>query len=175
MPVMDGFEMIRQFRRSPALQHIIIIVTSASAFSKDATQSIETGGNDFLPKPIHFDSLLTKIEKHLDIEWIYEELNPHQINYEANTLHRLLKFDPINTNPNFDNTFMVSPSSAEMEILFDLVMQGNINGLAKRAAILQEQDLDLVPFATELQKLATEFQIKKIKEFIDFYRGNPHN
>ena len=70
---------------------------------------------------------------------------------------------------------MITPSSEEMEILFDLVMQGNINGLAKRAAILKEQDLDLVPFATELQKLATEFQIKKIKEFINFYRDNPNN
>ena len=136
------------------------------------TQSIETGGNDFLPKPIHFDSLLTKIEKHLDIQWIYEEINPHQINSEANTL---IKLDSIDTNTNFNNTFMITPSSEEMEILFDLVMQGNINGLAKRAAILKEQDLDLVPFATELQKLATEFQIKKIKEFINFYRDNPNN
>ena len=39
----------------------------ASAFSKDENQSIEIGGNDFLPKPIHFDSLLTKVEKHLNI------------------------------------------------------------------------------------------------------------
>ena len=53
-----------------------------------------------------------------------------------------IKLDSIDTNTNFNNTFMITPSSEEMEILFDLVMQGNINGLAKRAAILKEQDLD---------------------------------
>ncbi|MEI6332216.1 MAG: ATP-binding protein [Pseudanabaena sp. ELA645] len=170
MPVMDGFEMIRQFRRSPDLQHIIIIVTSASAFSKDATQSIETGGNDFLPKPINFDNLLTKIEMHLDVEWIYEEINLRQVDTRTSSF---LKNDSIGTNVNSNTIPMIAPSADQIEILFDLVMQGNINGLVERAAILQKQDPDLVPFATELQDLASEFQIKKIKELIKFYRNNP--
>jgi PAS domain S-box-containing protein len=172
MPVMDGFEMIRQFRRSPDFQNIIIIVTSASAFSKDATQSIETGGNDFLPKPIHFDSLLTKIQKHLEIEWMYEEINPHQINSQTN---KLLRSESIDTNVKANKISMIAPSAQEIEILFDLVMQGNINGLAERADVLQTQNPDLIPFAIELQNLASEFQIKKIKELIKFYRNNPNN
>ncbi len=171
MPVMDGFEMIRQFRRSPDFQNIIIIVTSASAFNKDVAQSIETGGNDFLPKPIHFDSLLTKIQKHLDIEWIYEEINPYQINSKTN---KLLKSESSDTNVNVNNVPMVVPSLEEIEILFGLVMQGNINGIVERADVLQKQNLDLVPFATELRNLASEFQIKKIKELIKFYRNNPN-
>ena len=174
MPVMDGFEMIRQFRRSPDFQNIIIIVTSASAFSKDATQSIETGGNDFLPKPIRFDNLLTKIEKHLNLEWIYEEINAYPVNTEFNSqTSAYTKLDFIDThiqmnkaalnNVSSTNAPMIAPSSAELEILFDLVMQGNISRVTEQAEILQKQNVELIPFATELQKLAGEFQVKKIR------------
>ena len=183
---MDGFEMIRQFRRSPDFQNIIIIVTSASAFSKDATQSIETGGNDFLPKPIRFDNLLTKIEKHLNLEWIFEEINTYPVNTEFNSqTSAYTKLDfidtPVQTNKSAlnnvlpTNTPMIAPSPEELEILFDLVMQGNISRVAEQATILQNQNVELIPFATELQKLAGEFQVKKIKEMIKFYRNKPNN
>lgn len=165
MPIMDGFEMIRQFRRSPDFQDIVIIVTSASAFSRDESQSLKTGGNDFLPKPIHFDDLLIKIQKYLNIQWIYEEL----------TSASMIDSAKINTNKKNDlanSIILVAPSLEEIELLFDLAMQGNINSLVERVAILKEQDSKLIPFATELQKFADDFQVKKIKEFIKFYRDN---
>ena len=70
---------------------------------------------------------------------------------------------------------MIAPSPEEIEILFDLVMQGNISRVAEQAEILQKQNVELIPFATELQKLAGEFQVKKIKEMIKFYRNQPNN
>ncbi|PZO41683.1 MAG: hypothetical protein DCF19_08970 [Pseudanabaena frigida] len=164
MPVMDGFEMMRRFRRSPDLKNIIIIVTSASAFNKDAIQSLETGGNDFLPKPIHFDVLLTKIEKYLSIEWIYEEVISPNISPSS-------KINSINKNIKVPN-ILIAPPSEEIEILFDLAMQGNINGITERAEILEKQDINFVPFTNEIMRLANEFQIKKIKEFIRSYRVN---
>ena len=151
----------RQIRRSLDLRDIIIIVTSASAFSKDETQSLETGGNDFLPKPIHFDSLLTKIESHLNIQWIFEEItSPPILNEETIIDKSYLPHD----------IALMAPSPEEIEILFDLAMQGNINSIVERAAELEKQDINLAPFATELQKLANEFQIKKIKDLIKSYR-----
>ena len=167
MPVMDGFEMIRQVRRSPDLQDTVIIVTSASVFSKDETKSLETGGNDFLPKPIHYDSLLAKIEKHLGIEWIYEEksLPKRSVLTEIDNIDKSATLNP--------TALLIAPPSEEIEILFDLAMQGNINSIVERAMALELQDIKLLPFATELQKLANEFQIKKIKELIKLYRDNP--
>lgn len=70
---------------------------------------------------------------------------------------------------------MIAPSSEELEILFDLVMQGNISRVAEQATILQNQNVELIPFATELQKLASEFQVKKIREMIKFYRNQTNN
>jgi PAS domain S-box-containing protein len=165
MPVMDGFEMIRQLRRSPDLCNIVIIVTSASVFSKDENQSIEIGGNDFLPKPINFDMLLTTIEKHLHINWLYEELKIPQ-NLESKP-QNLMNQNPINFNGS-----LIAPTNAEIDILFDLVMQGNINSIIEHSIKLEQQDINLAPFARELQKMANDFQIKKIKEFIKSYQTN---
>ncbi len=158
MPVMDGFEMMRHLRRSPALRDIIIIVTSASAFSKDATQSIETGGNDFIAKPVSFDLLLAKIEKHLNLEWIYEDLTTVPINNYG------LANSARSPDQALNNLSMVAPTDEDINILFDLAMQGNINGILEYAIALEAKDDQLVPFAQELQNLANEFKIKQIKE-----------
>jgi PAS domain S-box-containing protein len=163
MPVMDGFEMIRQFRRSPDLSDVVIIVTSASAFSKDENQSLEIGGNDFLPKPINFDILLTKIEKYLNLNWIYEEIKLSQNS-------GFPEISLINEIPVNQKISLIAPPIEEIDILFDLVMQGNINSIIEHSIKLEKQDINLAPFTQELQKMANDFQIKKIKEFIKRYR-----
>jgi|JFJP01.1.fsa_nt_gi PAS domain S-box-containing protein len=166
MPVMDGFEMIRQFRRSPEFSNIVIIVTSASAFSKDEDQSLEMGGDDFLPKPIQFDDLLNKIQKHLTINWIYEEIKSSQNSNLSET-------NLIDVTTIIDNKkIMKAPPIIELEILYDLVMQGNINGIVERSIEIEKLDSDFTPFAQELQKMANDFQIKKIKEFVKSH-SNP--
>jgi PAS domain S-box-containing protein len=160
MPVMDGFEMMRHLRRSPDLRNIVIIVTSASAFSKDATQSIETGGNDFIAKPVSFDLLLAKIEKHLNLEWIYEDLTTNPIgSYGLTSSGR-------SPDPARSDLSMIAPADEDINLLFDLAMQGNINGILDHAIALEQIDNRLIPFARELQSLANEFKIKQIKELI---------
>ncbi|NUN63601.1 PAS domain-containing protein [Pseudanabaena biceps] len=160
MPVMDGFEMIRQFKRSPECQNIIIIVTSASAFNKDATQSLETGGNDFIPKPINFEHLLTKIATHLEIEWIYEEVTLPDLNKPSNLCE-------IEAYQNLEETSsMIVPSVEKVELLLDLAMQGNINSIIEQANQMEQDDVNLSVFADELKTLAGGFQIKKLKNLL---------
>ncbi len=63
LPVMSGFaatEKIRQIR--PDLP---IIAQSAYVNSGEKQRSMEIGCNDFLPKPVSVDKLLTTIEKYL--------------------------------------------------------------------------------------------------------------
>lgn len=167
MPVMDGFEMMRHLRRSPDLCDIIIIVTSASAFSKDATQSLETGGNDFIAKPVSFDLLLAKIEKHLNLEWIYEDITTIPIN------NHCLANSARSPDATISPLSVVVPDDEDINILFDLAMQGNINGILEYAIAIEQKDDQLVPFAKELQNLANEFKIKQIKELVKSLRNKP--
>ncbi|HEY9654562.1 MAG TPA: ATP-binding protein, partial [Crinalium sp.] len=51
MPVMNGFELLKQVRGAKDLQHQKIIVSSASVAQADQQMSLDVGGDDFLAKP----------------------------------------------------------------------------------------------------------------------------
>ena len=74
MPVMDGFEAMRQIRKLPQLQNVVAIGTSASIMEVEKQESLAAGCNVFLPKPIRAEELLNCLQVHLGLEWICEEL-----------------------------------------------------------------------------------------------------
>ncbi|MBF2026882.1 MAG: PAS domain S-box protein [Oscillatoriales cyanobacterium C42_A2020_001] len=151
MPELDGFGLIKQIRDSEMLNHLIIIVSSASVFETDQHRSLEAGGNDFLPKPIQAVELLQKLQKHLKIEWIYEECD-----------------SPVLVESVSDE--LVAPPASELETLYELTMKGNFKGIIKQAALLEEMGQKYRPFAQTLRQLAKEFQDEKILAFIQSYR-----
>ncbi|MDZ7959249.1 MAG: ATP-binding protein [Aulosira sp. DedQUE10] len=159
MPVMDGFELTRRLRKMPEFQDLAIIVSSASVFESDEHKSIGVGADDFLPKPVHMEDLFLKLQHYLQIEWIYESLQ------EKQTL------EVTSVNPKIlDNQLIVIPPE-EVEQLFELAMRGNIKGIREQAEKLKQLDEKFIPFAQELLQLAKSFQIDKIREFIQVYRG----
>jgi len=78
MPVMDGYEAAKEIRareqrdRSSDSSTIIIALT-ASAFQSKRAETMKAGCNDYLTKPFQEAQLLTKIQEHLDVEYIYQE------------------------------------------------------------------------------------------------------
>ena len=73
MPKMDGFETIDKLRQSPQWQSLKIVASSASVFNKDRQRSIDVGADSFLPKPIDKNKLMETLQRHLQLEWIYQE------------------------------------------------------------------------------------------------------
>ena len=71
MPVMNGLEMIRNLRML-SFDYLPIIVSSASVFESDQHESLEVGGDEFLPKPVQATELFQKLQKHLKFDWIYD-------------------------------------------------------------------------------------------------------
>ncbi|HJV60386.1 MAG TPA: ATP-binding protein [Albitalea sp.] len=78
MPVMDGCEATRRLRRLPALAHIPIVATSASATQDVESRCLAAGANVFIPKPIEQDALLAALKQLLGLTWIYEEAQPRR-------------------------------------------------------------------------------------------------
>ena len=72
MPVMTGFEAVQAIRKNPDMQETVIIAVSASVFDKDQLQSLLSGCNDFLRKPISLQELISLIGRHLHLEWNYQ-------------------------------------------------------------------------------------------------------
>jgi signal transduction histidine kinase/serine/threonine protein kinase/DNA-binding NarL/FixJ family response regulator len=155
MPVMDGFEATRQLRLSPDLQHSIVIATSASVFEMDRQQSQEVGCNDFLPKPIRKVELLERLQIHLGLEWIYDDESKQPV-YD----HRK------NQLPEEIPPSQIIPSVAELSMLLDLAMMGDLQGIRDRADQLAAQNSELLPFATHLRQLAKGFKEQELQAFI---------
>ena len=71
MPVMDGFEAVKAIRQFD--KEVPIIAISASVLEAEQLVSLNIGCNAFLPKPVEAQKLLALIEKHAQVEWLYEE------------------------------------------------------------------------------------------------------
>ncbi|RCJ17595.1 hypothetical protein A6770_33760 [Nostoc minutum NIES-26] len=70
--------------------------------------------------------------------------------------------------PNFD---FVVPVETELEKLLDLAMRGNIKGIKIALDELEQLDERFFAFITEVRQLADEFEAKKIREFIKYFKG----
>lgn len=147
MPDKDGFEVISQIRSSELFKDLIIIVSSASVFEADQYRSIEAGGNDFLPKPVLTADLLQKLQKHLQLQWVYEDQE------------QLVKSE-------IDPKELIAPPAIELDMIYNLAMKGNFIGITKQAALLEQKDAKYSPFAKQLSHLARRFQDQEILALI---------
>lgn len=60
MPDMNGYEVTRQIRQNSSIPFMPILLVTAHE-DANAVQGLALGANDFIRKPIEFDSLLTRI------------------------------------------------------------------------------------------------------------------
>jgi two-component system cell cycle response regulator DivK len=63
LPVMNGMEAIKLIRSDPATRHIPIIAVSARAMKGEKESILAAGADDYIPKPINPDELLSKVKK----------------------------------------------------------------------------------------------------------------
>ncbi|MFU1859406.1 response regulator [Sphingobacterium sp. NGMCC 1.201703] len=67
MPIMSGIEATRNIRMLPEYQHIPIIGVTAGNVLGEKEKCLESGMNDFLPKPIRRADLLEVLKKYISI------------------------------------------------------------------------------------------------------------
>ncbi len=158
MPVMDGFELIRQIRRHQQWASLKVIVSSASVSQLDRQMSLDVGGDDFLEKPVKADRLFSLLAQHLDVIW------------------QLKKQDSAQPVPLDSSQDRIVPPLTELQSWLYLVQVGRlqklvtaVESLLQKSATTQDEHLDsgsYEPFAQDVLHLAKQFKLEELEEMI---------
>ncbi len=73
MPGMDGFEVCRQLKADPVLGHIPVVMVTALGEPAEKVRGLEAGADDFLSKPIEFDTLLARVRGLVRLKRLLDE------------------------------------------------------------------------------------------------------
>ncbi len=149
MPVMDGFEFLRQIRAHPQLRDAIVLVSSASVFEIDRQKSLDAGGNDFLPKPVQADLLLGLLKKYLQLDWVYDEtVNPGKKGQDTESKMQL-------------------PAIEILQLLNEQAQAGDLDAVIEIAEEIQTANPEHAIFAKKILVLAEGFQVKELRALIE--------
>lgn len=74
MPGMDGFEVCRRIKTSPATAHLPVVMVTALDQPSDRLKGLDVGADDFLTKPIDDLALLARVRSLLRLKSITDEL-----------------------------------------------------------------------------------------------------
>ncbi len=64
MPDMDGYETLRLLKGDPSLQKVPVFAVTAQAMVGDRERCLEAGADEYVPKPVDVDLLLTLLKTH---------------------------------------------------------------------------------------------------------------
>ena len=157
MPQLDGHETTKRLRQLPMFEKTAIVMVSASAFNQDRSLSIEVGCNDFITKPVDPDTLFYTMRSLLNLEWQYENSNV----FDSITINIF------NGNSEAIAQPLISPPNCTLERLLQLARMGDILAIQDEVTLLQANDPMFSPFANQVLDYARNFQIKRIREFLE--------
>ncbi|GAK55427.1 multi-sensor hybrid histidine kinase [Candidatus Vecturithrix granuli] len=152
MPVLNGFEVAQLIQTFPELSDVIVIAISASVYQEIRVQSLQAGCQEFLAKPIDFQTLLECLRRYLHLEWIYQEdsLASDRSEYPAETiaLQRVL-LPPL-----------------VRETLLELAELGIVKTLLAELQKLETQDVRFQPLTEYLRQFVKTYQFDQLIEFL---------
>jgi signal transduction histidine kinase/FixJ family two-component response regulator len=155
MPFMDGLETARLLRADRKFDRTWIIGASALVSNSNHKSGFIEVCDDFIVKPIRIDRLLEKIGTRLGLAWETREIVlPSRETYAA-----------------LDDRELPAPPSVELDELLDLAMRGDMLGVERWAAGLEERDSRYRNLAGKLKELAGSFRTKAVLALVKQCRG----
>ncbi|MRG55599.1 PleD family two-component system response regulator [Phyllobacterium sp. SYP-B3895] len=92
MPGMDGFEVCRRLKSSPATAHIPIVLVTALDGEKDRITGLDLGADDFLTKPVNDLQLLARVKSLVRLKNLTDELRLRVATTRDVGLESILRF-----------------------------------------------------------------------------------
>ncbi len=73
MPGMDGYETCRRLGDDPATAHIPVVMVTALGEPEERVRGLEAGADDFLTKPVEYDTLLARVRSLVRLKRMLDE------------------------------------------------------------------------------------------------------
>ena len=150
MPVMDGYEAVRQIRQCSGGDTIPIIAITASAFGEQRNEILASGCNDMVIKPFQTHEIFEMMGRFLDLQYIYEpegEAAPDRIDEVDLTIDMLAGLPPQ---------------------LFQELRETSMSLNSEAISAVIERIEPLAPdTAKGLQTLLDDFQMRRLRELIE--------
>jgi chemotaxis methyl-accepting protein methylase/signal transduction histidine kinase/chemotaxis response regulator CheB len=167
MPGLDGLAVTTRLRQNYPLNEMAIIATSASTLPEAQSTCLNAGCNAFIPKPVRLEKLLDTIKTHLQLQWIYRDASQQSSKQNNIDNSNINLYVSSNMHPNL--SAIIAPPKEELNILFDLVMQGDIRGIVEKSKYLELLNSQFTTFTREVRQLAENLQVNQLQEFIQQY------
>ncbi|MCL1471256.1 ATP-binding protein [Argonema antarcticum] len=146
MSKMSGLEMTRHLRELPDFAKMPIIASPASLSQVDMQSVMAAGCNSFFPKPIEFTGLLGELQRHLELQWIYETAR------SADELSA--KFS--------DALDWVVPPREELAVLYRAAQDGFMTDIQQEANRLKQLNPQYATFTNKILELSQRFDDEAI-------------
>jgi PAS domain S-box-containing protein len=85
MPELDGYEVCRQLKADESTRDVPVIFLSALSEVEDKVKGFEAGGVDFITKPFQLEEVIVRVETHLKIHNLQQELRAETTRFKTLT------------------------------------------------------------------------------------------
>lgn len=150
MPGMDGVEVCRALKEYPHLQEIPVIFISSLEEVDDKIKAFTSGGVDYVTKPFQPEELLARVETHLTLRRVQQQLEEHN-----NQLDELVRSKSRELAEAHDRLDLVGKTKGDFLKLISHELRTPANGVLGIADVIIESCSDneevneLRPYFTE--------------------------
>ncbi|MGD1805748.1 AAA family ATPase [Dapis sp. BLCC M126] len=152
MPVMDGYEATQQIKGTTKGNATAVIALTASVLEEQKAIILSAGCDDFVRKPFRESMIFETMQKHLGVEYIYEEETPSQTTTEVSSL----TVEDLETMPTkWLEQVYYATKALDDDMMLELIKK-----------IPADQSL----LAEKLSVLINDYQFKTIRQLIESFR-----
>ena len=158
LPGISGLEVAATLRQSPTLSTIPIIAVSASVHLEDQQRCLDAGCDAFLSKPVQWPRLSKLLEKHLSLDWIFDDVVAADQDIEAGEADTLTQ--SVDGERTLPDHLRLRPE--EFATLHELALLGDMVAIDAETVRLEKLMPEFAPLAGQLRKLAADFREQEI-------------
>lgn len=149
MPEMDGFSVLKSLRSHPETKSMKVTAVSADITPETMEKFMAMGGDDFITKPVNFQTLTQALETHLGITWTYQSPNHDDPDKEDE-----------------EEMETEQPSSEELEEMYKMARIGDILGIEKYAEKKMDERPETKGFYKKILACTEKLDIQAVRDLI---------